>query len=186
LLDAFPAGTLSEIVGPPSSGASSLLTALLARATAAGGQVALVDGAGTFDPTSAAASGAELTRVLWIRCGGRIEPACRAADLLAHCPGFALLALDLAELSSPARRAVPRSLWLRLARAVEGSPTAVVLRAPERLTGSLAALVVSVRRVRSRWTGHPRPTRLGGVVSRIDVVRARVPGAEGGSVEWLP
>jgi hypothetical protein len=69
---------------------------------------------------------------------------------------------------------------------VEGSPTAVVLRAPERLTGSLAALVVSVRRVRSRWSGHPRPTRLAGVVSRVEVLRARAPGAACWSIEWLP
>ena len=43
MLAAFPPGKLSEIVGPRSSGGSSLLLQLLARATHDGGHVALVD-----------------------------------------------------------------------------------------------------------------------------------------------
>jgi hypothetical protein len=50
----------------------------------------------------------------------------------------------------------------------------VVIRAPRHLTGSAAALVVSVRRVRARWVGAPRRTRLGGLVSEARVLRSRV------------
>src|SRR5258705_356803 len=62
LLGLFPPGRLSEIVGPRSSGASSLLLALIARITTSGtgGQVALVDGMDALDPHSAAAAGAGL------------------------------------------------------------------------------------------------------------------------------
>lgn len=184
LLDAFPPGRLSEIVGPWSSGAGSLLVALVARATTSGSQVALVDGSGAFDPTSAAAAGADLSRVLWIKCGARLDAACRAADLLAHCGGFGLVALDLGELAPKAQRSVPRSRWLRLQRAVDGSPTILVLRGPERITGSLAALVVSLRRVHSEWIGRPRPTRLAGVVSDVQVLRSQAQRRDHCRVQW--
>ncbi len=195
LLGAFPPGQLSEIVGPWSSGGSSLLLALIARVTTSGGQAAVVDGADAFDPFSAAAAGADLSGLLWIKCGGRLEPACRAADLLARCPGFALIAVDLGELPLRRRQPMPSSLWLRLQRAVEGSPTILVLRAPERLAGSAAALVVSARRLQSRWVGASSPTRFAGLSSGLRILRARISShphpdplppreGEGIKVEW--
>ena len=57
LLGLFPPGRLSEIVGSRSSGASSLLLALIARITTAGaGQVAFVDGADALDQCRKAAA----------------------------------------------------------------------------------------------------------------------------------
>jgi len=169
LLNAFPEGRLSEIVGPRSSGGGSLLLALLARATSRRGLVALVDGADAFDPGTAARAGLDLRALLWVRCGGRLQPAWSAADLLARCPGFAAIALDL----GTAAAAVPPSFGVRLQRAAEGNAAVVVVRAPQHVTGSAAALVVSVRRVRARWTGADQPTRLGGLVSEARVLRSR-------------
>lgn len=170
LLDAFPEGRLSEIVGPRSSGGGSLLLALLARATSHGGLVALVDGADAFDPGTAARAGLDLRALLWVRCGGRLQPAWSAADLLARCPGFAAIALDL----GTAAAAAPLSFGVRLQRAAEGNAAVVVVRAPQHVTGSAAALVVSVRRVRARWIGAPGRIRLGGLVSEARVLRSRV------------
>jgi RecA/RadA recombinase len=169
LLNAFPAGRLSEIVGPRSSGGGSLLLALMARAASRGGLVALVDGADGFDPETAARAGLDLRALLWVRCGGHLPPAWSAADLLARCPGFAAVALDLGESA-----AAPLSFGVRLQRAAEGNPAVVVVRAPRHVTGSAAALVVSVRRVRARWIGAPRRIRLGGLVSEARVLRSRV------------
>jgi RecA DNA recombination protein len=176
LLGAFPPGQLSEIVGPWSSGGSSLLLALIARVTTSGGKVvAVVDGTDAFDPFSAAAAGVDLSGVLWVKCGGRLDPACRAADLLARCPGFALVVMDLGGLALRRRQPPPPpSLWLRLRRAVEGSPTILVLRAPERLAGSAAALVVSARRLETRWMGALQPTRFAALSSEFRLLRARI------------
>jgi len=185
LLSAFPTGRLSEIVGPRSSGGSSLLLALLARATAAGGQVALVDGADAFDAASAMASGVELSRLLWVKCGGRLPAALRAADLLARCPGFAVVALDLGEGPLTRDHGVSSSLGLRLQRAVEGTSAILVLRVPHRLTGSAAALVVELHRRQARWIGVPRPTHLGGLDSEARILRSRVGGPLGTwAIEW--
>src|SRR5262249_55188030 len=98
LIESIPPGRLSEIVGSRSSGASSLLLALIARITTAGGQVAFVDATDALDPASTAAAGADLSALLWVRCGGRLRVALGAADLLVRCPGFALVVLDLDDL----------------------------------------------------------------------------------------
>src|SRR5260370_42192138 len=143
LLDAFPEGRLSEIVGPRSSGGGSLLLALLARAASRGGLVALVDCADAFDPETAARAGLDLRTLLWVRCGGLLSRAWSAADLLARCPGFAVVALDV----GAAEGAAPPSFGVRLQRAAAGDPPVVVVRAPRHVTGSAPALLVSVRRL---------------------------------------
>jgi RecA/RadA recombinase len=184
LLAAFPAGKLSEIVGPRSSGGSSLLLRLLAGATHAGGHVALVDAVDALDAASAIASGVALPRLLWVRCGGRFRAAVRAADLLARCPGFAVVALDLGD-RPLTRDAASPSLGVRLQRAVEGTDAILVLRVPHRLTGSAAAFVVSLAPVHARWIGVPRPTRLAGLVSEAKIVRSRLGVArDTSSIEW--
>ena len=169
VLEAFPRGQLSEIVGPRSAGGSSLLTALLARATAAG---------------------AELRSLCWVRGGGRLDAACRAAELLARCGGFAWVALDLAaDLTGPARTPptfAPAS-WIRLQRAVRDTPTRLIVHASRHLAGSAAALVLAVERGPARWMGSPRPRRLDGLGSRVRVLRARPPAPTGGGsgTEWV-
>jgi hypothetical protein len=178
LLGLFPPGRLSEIVGPRSSGASSLLLALIARITTSGssnwggssngGQVAFVDGMDALDPASAAAAGADLSALLWVRCGGRLRVALSAADLLARCPGFALVVLDLDDLGP-----IPASACIRLQRAVEGTGTTLIVRSERHREGSSASLVLATRRLAPQWMGL-RPTRLAGLRSEISISRSRL------------
>src|SRR3954471_11590349 len=90
-------GKITEIVGPLGSGRTSVLVAALREVTALGGAAALVDADAIFDPVTAARAGVVLPRLLWVRCGGRRDAAVAAVDLLARCPGFALVALDAGE-----------------------------------------------------------------------------------------
>jgi hypothetical protein len=177
LLEAFPRGQLSEIVGPRSAGGSSLVTSLLAHATAGGELVALVDGSDAFDPAGAAAAGAALRALFWVRAGRRLDHACRAAELLARSGGFAWVVLDLStEPTAPTDRRLAGlgpATWIRLQRAVRDTPTRLVVHASRHLAGSAAALVLSVMRGSARWMGAPRPTRLEGIGSRVEVARAR-------------
>jgi recA bacterial DNA recombination protein len=69
LTGGLPRGCLTEICGPASSGRTTLLLAALAAATQRGECCAVVDASDALDPQSAAASGVELDRLLWIRCG---------------------------------------------------------------------------------------------------------------------
>jgi len=169
LLGLFTPGRLSEIVGPRSSGASSLLLALIARITTSGGQVAFVDGMDALDPTSIAAAGTDLSALLWVRCGGRLRVALSVADLLARCPGFALVVLDLDDLGP-----VPASASIRLQRAVEGTDTILIVRSERHREGSPASLVLTTRRLAPRWMGLRQLTRLAGLRSEISISRSRL------------
>jgi hypothetical protein len=134
------------------------LLAAIARITASGGQVACVDGMSALDPASVAAAGGDLSALLWVKCDGRLRAALSAADLLARCPGFALVALDLDELGP-----VPPSAQIRLQRAVESGDTILIVRSTRRREGSGAALVLNMRRLGPRWMGLRPLTRLAGL-----------------------
>lgn len=69
----FPAGAISEVTGPASSGRTSLALAFLARRTAEGRVCAWVDSNDALDPASAAASGIALPQLLWVRCREEIQ-----------------------------------------------------------------------------------------------------------------
>jgi hypothetical protein len=121
-----------------------------------------------LDPASAAAAGADLSALLWVKCAGRLRAALSAADLLARCPGFPLVVLDLDELGP-----VPASAQIRLQRAVEGSDTILILRSARHREGSGASLVVATRRLAPRWMGLRPLTRLAGLRSEASIARSR-------------
>src|SRR5262245_8818173 len=60
-------GHLSDIVGAPSSGRTTIVAEAMAAATARGEAAALVDACDAFDPASAAARGVDLPHLLWVR-----------------------------------------------------------------------------------------------------------------------
>ena len=174
LLDGgFPRGALSEIHGPGSSGRTGVLLGLLARTTGRGGLAALVDPLDRFDPSSAAANGVDLPRLLWVR-GPRVaseEPSSKAlADAtaavatLATSGLFDVVALDVAG-ASHERRRLPTTTWLRLQRLVEGTTTAVVLVAEEHVACGPGGAALVLEPGAPRFTGPPGPARLLGTLA---------------------
>src|SRR5688500_9466756 len=81
LAGGLPRGQVSEVVGPASSGRTSVAWAALAAATRRGESVALIDTFDRFDPPTAHACGIDLSRLLWVRgqavskTSGAIDPA---------------------------------------------------------------------------------------------------------------
>jgi hypothetical protein len=59
-------GRISEIIGNPGAGKTSLAAAFAASITARGEVAAWIDAAGDFDPASIAAAGVDLARMLWV------------------------------------------------------------------------------------------------------------------------
>jgi hypothetical protein len=152
------------------------MTACLREATAAGGTAALVDADGAFDPASAARAGVVLSRLLWVRCGGRRHAALAATDLLARCPGFALVVLDAGE--TPPR--VSLGAAFRLRQAARRAGVAVLLVGRRRVAGAGATLAVRTRRDALAWAGSRRaPTRLAGMRTRVQVLRNQ-------AASWAP
>jgi hypothetical protein len=171
-------GCLTEICGTASSGRTSLLLRALARATQRGEVCALVDASDAFDPTSAAAAGMEMNRLLWVRCGEKYpsrkppSPALRAdcrvggfsswknperqrcesqlgqmlkvTDLLLQSNGFGMIALDLGDVPVRSARRIPLASWFRFRRAIEHTPTAMLVLEQQPIAGSCSSVLVKV------------------------------------------
>jgi recombination protein RecA len=140
----FPRGRISEITGTRSSGRTSVLHALLGASTGRGEFAALVDTKDAFDACSAAAAGVELSKLIWIRCGGNAEHALRAADLLIQAGGFGIVALDLAEVAPAALNRIPPTAWFRFRRAVESTPTILAVITDLPLAKSCSSLTIKM------------------------------------------
>jgi recombination protein RecA len=124
-------GHLSEIVGGRSSGRTTAMCRALGEAGARGELVALIDACDRFDPTSAAAAGLDLSRLLWVRDTGDAARAIKAMNLVLQAGGFGLVVLDLADVPAVTVRMLPFTTWFRLARVIEGSQTVALLVASE-------------------------------------------------------
>lgn len=150
-------GHLSEIVGPKSSGRTTVLCQAMAGATARGEVVALIDTSDRFDPASAADAGVDLSRVLWVRERGDATRALKAANLVLQAGGFGLVAFDLADVHAMAIRQFPATTWMRISRVVEGSQTAVVLLGADHIFRSAGGATIALETssaIRGTWHGE--------------------------------
>jgi hypothetical protein len=164
----------------------TLLLQLLAAATQQGEVVAFVDTFDRLDVASAAAAGIELRRLLWVRGQAisrtegatdlrerTIDRALKALNLVLQAGGFALVAIDLADVPTEALRRLPFTTWLRVQRVIEGSDTACVLVTPEPLARSAGGVTLSLAG-RTRWTGAAaRSRRVEGLDVTVRIVSPR-------------
>jgi hypothetical protein len=155
LAGGLPRGHISEVVGPASSGRTSLAWAAMAAATRRGEYVALVDSFDRFDPPTAAACGIDLARLLWVRgqavskTSGAVDPAwlpgvravggpgtfvervidraLKSLNLVVQSRVCTLVVIDLVDVPANALRRLPAATWFRIERAIEGSDTAVLI-----------------------------------------------------------
>jgi hypothetical protein len=193
----FPRGQLSELVGPRSSGRTSLLLQTLAAATDRGELVAIVDALDMLDVESAAAAGIDLGRLLWIRghvvsnpglCRDTnqraLEQAIRALTLVLQAGNFGLVVFDAAEAPADAIRRLPFTTWLRLQRIIEGGQTACLLMGNEAMARSSAGLTLRVGIRNSGFGMSFGPRVFEGLTIDARVVRARAREHEEASVTF--
>jgi recombination protein RecA len=148
----LPRGAITEISGADSSGRTSVLLSALSQATARREVCALIDADDAFDPLTAAAAFVDLNQLLWVRCGSSIEHALKTADLLLQGGGFGLVVLDMADSSTKEIRRIPSSYWFRFRRAVENSPTILLLVTRTHSARSCAWLSLEMSRTDERWS----------------------------------
>lgn len=166
LTGGLPRGALSEIIGPASSGRTGLMLSALASATRREEACALVDASDSFDPASATVAGADLARLLWVRCSeqrgkrntaprdwrpqrpalGRLEQVLKVTDLLLQGGGFGMVALDLGDIPVESARRVPLTSWFRFRRAVENTATVLLVLEQEACAKTCASLVLRLHR----------------------------------------
>jgi recombination protein RecA len=210
-LGGFPRGHLTEILGPESSGKTTLLHAALAATQRAGGLAALVDAEDGADGASLAAAGCDLDTLLIVKPTSARD-ALLMAIILARCSGLDLLgfaSLDaLRDLPGGTGRETPPHLealataglltrGLRvLTTALRDSPTAVVATnlalpdvpdaLPDRSTGGLALRHFAALRIAVRPLA-PLADTDGGLRVRLTVVKHKL-GVGGGwtAVDLVP
>jgi recombination protein RecA len=188
LTGGLPRGALTEICGPPCSGRTSVLVSALAARTAQDEVCALVDGRDAFDPHSAQAAGVTLKQLLWVRCRN-IDQSLRATDLLIQGGGFGLIALDLSDIPPETVRYVPLNAWFRFRRAVEDTPTILVVLEQEPNAKTCASLVLRLGAEPAQWSttlkasatsfaAHPPACLLDSFEVRAEVLRSRAQALE--------
>jgi recombination protein RecA len=183
LVGGLPRGALTEIFGPPCSGRTSLLFSALSARTTNMEVCALIDSGDAFDPHSAEAGGIDLKQLLWVRCR-TIEQSFRATDFLLQAGGFGFIALDLSDIPRELVHRVPLDTWFRFRRAVEGTPTILLVVEQEAHAKTCASLVLRVNAERSYWRTtnyadvadfyrNPYSRLLDGSEVQVEVIRSR-------------
>lgn len=204
-------GRVSEIVGRPGFGRTSLAASFAAIATRRGEVAAWIDSAGAFDPRSIAATGADLSRILWVGADAAvrarnsakspaaefaparsaasvkagIKPVLLAAEMVLGAGGFGLVVIDLVFDIDGRARTLASSAALRLARAAERSGAAVIVLAERRTCGTFAALSLVLGRIRPCFsrTAPGAPALFDGIRIEAYVARNKL-GGSGQAAAW--
>ena len=150
LFGGLPRGAMTEVCGAACSGRTSFLLSALASRTADGEVCALVDARDSFDPLTGNAAGIALDKLLWVRCQN-IDQALRAMDLLIQAGGFGMVAVDLSDVPTRTVRQVPLNAWFRFRRAVEDTPTILLMIEQESHAKTCASLVLRLEAGDARW-----------------------------------
>ena len=94
--------------------------------------------------------------------GAQLEQALRVTDLLLQSGGFGLVAVDLGDVPEKAARRVPLASWFRFQRAVEGTPTILLVISRTPCAQSCATLLVKLQQqlsvFRSQLSEKPQPS----------------------------
>jgi recombination protein RecA len=209
LAGGLPRGQVSEVVGPASSGRTSVAWAALAAATRRGESVALIDTFDRFDPPTAQACGMDMSRLLWVRgqavskTTAAIDPAwlpgvravngpgtfvervidraIKAVNLVVQSGVCTLVVLDLIDVPATALRRLPAATWFRIERAIEGSDTAVLILSAQPIARSTGGRSIALGGDQQVvWKGdHDRSRRVSGVRSRAAISAARWSNSQG-------
>lgn len=166
----LPRGELVELTAGRSSGRFACALMLLAAATAADENAALIDLGDALDPQSAAHAGIVWSRLLWAR--PRAVREALAATEAALTGGLPLVILDLGLPPLPGGRGA-EAMWLRLARSARQHGALLVVASPYRVAGPAASTVLELTRGRAQWSGTgAAPRLLAGTDGRLILTKA--------------
>src|SRR6185369_14165055 len=134
----------------------------------------------SFDPLTGNAAGIALDKLLWVRCQN-IDQALQAMDLLIQAGGFGMVAVDLSDIPTRTVRQVPLNAWFRFRRAVEDTPTILLMLEQESHAKTCASLVMRLEAGAAQWVVaseksqfYPFAKLLRGFFVHSNLVRSRI------------
>ena len=87
------------------------------------------------------------------RWESRLGQMLKVTDLLLHSNGFGMIVLDLGDVPAQSARRIPLASWFRFRRAVERTPTVLLVLEQQPIAGSCSSALVKVSGVRSQVSG---------------------------------
>jgi recombination protein RecA len=180
----LPMGKMCELVGPATSGKTTLALKFLAQAQAGGGQVAYVDQALYFDPDYAHRCGLDLSRLL-VGTSHDLREALAMTEALVRSDSLAAIVFDAMDFlwTDPEAASLLAATLNRLPVALSRSNTALLIlhemAAGSSETGGSPALstlahtaAVRLQVVRERWVQRHGDIR--GYKARVEVLKNRL------------
>jgi hypothetical protein len=131
-----------------------------------------------------------------VRIGGRsvkpwkrLEQALKTTDLLLHGGGWGVVVFDLGGISWVDARRIELSTWFRFRRAIENTPTILLLLGEESCAKSCASLVLRCQRRVDNWSRAAASVETGistleGFEVQGEVTRSRVSSQPADSARW--
>ena len=193
----LPLGAITEMAGPECSGRTSAALSFLAGMTRTAKICAWIDVLNMLHPESAAASGVDLSRLLWVRCGARIrnepdsqpavkhggrppakpwlriEQALRVTDLLLQAGGLGAIVLDMAGVAPEYVSRVPLATWFRYRAAAERTEASLLLLTQYPCAKSSAELLL---RLQPGHAHREEATVFTGIEHRLEAAHRRFMG----------
>src|SRR6202158_2244758 len=87
------------------------------------------------------------------RCESQLGQMLKVTDLLLQSNGFGMIALDLGDVPVTSGRRIPLASWFRFRRAVEHTPTTLLVLEQQPIAGSCSSMLVKVSGARSQVSG---------------------------------
>jgi len=91
------------------------------------------------------------------RWESQLSQVLKVTDLLLQSNGFGMIALDLSDIPVRSARRIPLASWFRFRRAVERTPTALLVLEQQPIAGSCSSMLVKVSGRRSQVAGKKPP-----------------------------
>jgi recombination protein RecA len=175
----LPKGKVCEVLGPATSGKTTLALKFLAQAQAGGSQVGYIDQALYFDPDYAHRCGLDLSRLL-VGTTHDLQEALAMTEALARSGSLSALVFDALDFlwTDPMAASLMAATLNRLPRYLARSGT-VLLVLHELATGSSPALsalahtaTIQLQVTREQWLRHHGDVR--GYKARVEVLKNKL------------
>ena len=121
----------------------------------------------------------------------KLEQALRATDLLLHAGGWGVVVFDLGNVSWVDARRIELSIWFRFRRAIEDTPTILLLLGENSCAKSCSSVVLRCERKSESWSSASAPGEtsqlptLQGFAMEGQILSSRIGLPPMGSAQWM-